>query len=336
MMMYAKMNNVDMLLIAGDTFDGEYVTRETLSLLRKEFETFGKPVFITPGNHDCASRGSVWLKNIFPDNVHVFTEETLTSFELPEIGAAVYGFAFTSPSMDYVPFRSKYPDNPDLINILLCHCDMITPRASNTTCPVTEDDLETFGADYAALGHIHNPPEPGPASRWSYCGCLEPRGFDELGPKGACMVEIDKKDGTSEVRLTRVRFSKKRYEKGEIVLSGIESAADAGIRIREYIAERKLGDDTLLSLKLSGPVPPSVVLLPEVLEEYSSPLYHLRIEDLTHPDVDAEALENDIGIRGEVYRYLKPKLLSQDPREKEVAERALRYAFSALDGDSAF
>ena len=33
MMTYAKMNNTDLLLIAGDVFDAEYVTRETVSLL---------------------------------------------------------------------------------------------------------------------------------------------------------------------------------------------------------------------------------------------------------------------------------------------------------------
>ena len=75
MMTYAKMNNTDLLLIAGDVFDAEYVTRETVSLLCREFENYKNPVFISPGNHDPASEKSIWMRDIFPPNVHVFKTE---------------------------------------------------------------------------------------------------------------------------------------------------------------------------------------------------------------------------------------------------------------------
>jgi len=77
MMMYARMNQVNLMLIAGDLFDNRYVTRETIALLKSEFEKMSCPIVITPGNHDCAGEKSIWRKNVFPPNVHIFTEETL-------------------------------------------------------------------------------------------------------------------------------------------------------------------------------------------------------------------------------------------------------------------
>jgi len=64
MMQYAKENGVDMILIAGDLFDSEYVTRESMALLTREFSRFGKPVVIAPGNHDCIAPGSIWEKSL--------------------------------------------------------------------------------------------------------------------------------------------------------------------------------------------------------------------------------------------------------------------------------
>jgi len=65
MITYARMNNADLIIIAGDLFDSEYVTKETISILRREFESFAKPIFIAPGNHDPASQKSIWHKKIF-------------------------------------------------------------------------------------------------------------------------------------------------------------------------------------------------------------------------------------------------------------------------------
>ncbi|MBQ7599426.1 MAG: DNA repair exonuclease [Clostridia bacterium] len=334
MMNYAKMNSADMILIAGDVFDGEYITGETLNLLQSEFENFSKPVFITPGNHDCASSTSIWQKNIFPKNVHVFRTGILSSVKTDSPEVCVYGYAFTGREMTEVPFRNLTVDDPGKINILVGHCDMVSPRQSNNCCPVTQDDLENFGADYSALGHIHNPPEPGPDGKWCYCGCLEPRGFDERGPKGACMVEIQKENGISQVTVKRIRLSNRRYETGVLPVEGASTMNDVRNMILDFISASKYSEDTLLSLDLTGTVSPALVIDTEMLESAEYPVFCLRVRDLTHPDIDEKALESDIGIKGEVYRLLSEKLNSKDPREKEIATRALRYAVRALEDET--
>ncbi|MBE6616544.1 MAG: DNA repair exonuclease [Ruminococcaceae bacterium] len=336
MMTYARMNNADLILIAGDVFDGDYVTRETLLLLCREFENFGKPVFIAPGNHDSATPSSVWQKNIFPKNVFVFKDDEVSSVDLPELNTTVYGFGFTSPHMTTVPLIGKSVADPTHINLLLCHCDMVGPKNGNTNCPVTPDHLDNFGADYSALGHVHNPPSPGHDGRWCYPGCLEPRAFDETGAKGACMVEISKKNSEASIAIKRVRFAKRRYERDELRLNDPRTQADVRAAVADFISEKKYGEDTLLSLKLTGYIPQSLVIDTEAIENSCTSLFMLRLEDATRPDIDLAALESDITIKGEVYRNLKPSLTSSDEQTREIGLRALRYAMSALAGDNTF
>ena len=136
MMTYAKMANVDLLLIAGDLFDNDWVTRETVRLLKREFETFGKPVFISPGNHDPATPSSVWKRVSFPDNVHIFTSASLAAFDLDNLTPAVtvYGWAFVERDLYGVPVEGLSVDDPERVNLLCCHCDM--PNVDEEKCPV--------------------------------------------------------------------------------------------------------------------------------------------------------------------------------------------------------
>lgn len=340
MMTYARKADTDLVLLSGDLFDGDLVTRETVALLARECENYGRPVFIAPGNHDPASPNSVWRRVSFPENVHVFTSASLDAVDLcdadgRDTGVTVYGYAFTGPDLDTVPIEGTAVDDPARINLLVCHADMTDPHSSD--CPVTAAHLDAFGADYAALGHIHNPPAPGPACRYAYPGCLEPRGFDERGPKGAILAEIEKTDGLSTVSLRRIRFSKRRYERADCDVTGAETNADVRESIRQTILsfarENGWGADTCAALRLTGTIAPGLVLDTETLAENPPCVGSLRLEDRTVPDADPAVLAADPGIRGAVWRELKPALESEDPREREVALRALRYALRAIAGD---
>ncbi len=336
---YAKMDQIDMILIAGDMFDGEHITRDTLLLISKELENYKKPVFITPGNHDPATPSSVWLKDIFPKNVHVFTSNEVEAVEIEELGVIVYGFAFTSQCMDVSPLANLTVEESDKINILLCHGDLTDKNS--TSCPITPEELDSFGADYTALGHIHNPRQPEQDARYSYCGCLEGRAFDELGPKGASVVTVKKRGFTrasSEVSLKRVRFSKKRYEKSDCSLDGASTLTEVKERLSRHVTAQKFGEDVCLELTLRGRIDSSLLIDTEELssERFAGELgvFYVRVIDKTLPELDVEYLLRDVSLRGEVYRRLAPMLESEDEREKEIAERALRYAFSAISGES--
>jgi DNA repair exonuclease SbcCD nuclease subunit len=336
MMTYARMNSADLVLIAGDGFDGDFVGRETLALLVREFENFGRPVFISPGNHDYVTADGVWKKNVFPKNVHVFTSPEVESVDVPELGVTVYGYAFCEMNVTDSPIRGKRVQDGERINLLVGHADIVDEGGHSNDCPITRSELRTFGADYAALAHIHNNPPVDPDGHWCYSGCLEPRSFRETGPKGACMVEIDKKNGICDITVKRVRFAKRRYERGELALSGEATMEEVRRHISDYLREKRYGEEVLLSLTLTGEIDPALIIDTESLEEAFPSIFMLKITDETRPSISAAQLESDMSITGEVYRQLRDKLDSTDTREREVAKRALRYALAALSGDRSF
>ncbi|MBQ8641752.1 MAG: DNA repair exonuclease [Clostridia bacterium] len=327
MMTYARMNGIDVVLMAGDIFDNASVTRETVQMMIRELEKFEGPVCIAPGNHDYADTGSVWRRTEFPENVYIFTEPELQRFDFDEKGFTVWGYGFTGKDLYDNPIKGRQAEDPERINLLVCHCDTMT---DSSNAPVKEADIRRFGADYAALGHWHNPPQAG--EKWAYSGCLEPRNFTETGPKGACVVEIDKQGTESTVRMKRVRFSKRRYETGTLDLSGCETMDDVRVRTEAYITGKKYGEDVLLQLRFTGTTAEGLVINPDLLGNMG--LFCLKTEDHTMPTPDPEALAKDTGIRGAFYRTLAPALSSSDPAEKETALRALRYGLAAIAGES--
>ncbi len=357
LMTYARTEKADIVLIAGDLFDVGFVTRETLALISSEIQKLSCPVIIAPGNHDPVTEGSVWTKNFLPQNAYVFTNESIDFFDFPEIGVTVYGWAFTSRFMESSPLKgaaaveAAKSMNPSRINILCGHGDVTS--ASSRSCPITTDEIRRFGADYTALGHIHN---PSPA--WDsigegimYCGCLEGRSFDETGIKGAVEViiepsnesaytsdfGIDEMENRPKVTARKLRFSRRRYETKNLDASGAENIADLREKINDYISKSGFDDKTLLRITLTGGVSSSFAPnLPALEEECGKRLFTLKLIDKTLPILDADELRLDPALRGEFYRTLEPMLTSTNPEERDVAAAALRYGLSALAGESLY
>ena len=89
-----RSENCDLLLLCGDLFDGAY-TKESYQAVYSALSQLKIPVIITPGNHDYCAPNSPYLKENWPDNVHIFTETELMSISLPEKNCTVWGYGFT-------------------------------------------------------------------------------------------------------------------------------------------------------------------------------------------------------------------------------------------------
>lgn len=330
---YVRENGIDLMLISGDLFDQNYVTRDTIALLRQEFLKLDCPVVIAPGNHDPADEKSIWSRNIFPDNVFVFSSTDLSYFSFPQLHCYVYGYAFQGPSLRTCPLEGKKVEDPSGINILCAHGDATSPIS--TYGPLPAGVLEAFGADYCALGHFHNPENATAALTvpGAYCGCPEGRDFGETGIKGAVLVTLEKDGDGTQLRWERLRFCRKIYEDRTLNIDGAAQQEDAAAAVRAYIREGAFGADTLLRITLQGNIDPDLSIDTASLETAGEGLAHLEVRDATAPIWNAAALLQDQGIRGELYRVLLPKLESADPAERETGSRALRYAMAALAGE---
>ncbi len=334
---YAKNNAVDLLLFSGDLFDSGFATRETAALICAELEEAGCPVVIAPGNHDPFDENSIWNKRSFSDNVYIFKDEELSYFDFEELGARVYGYAFTSPYMKSCPLDGKKAEGYH-INILCAHGDTASPLSPY--CPISPAALEHFGADYAALGHIHSPEAANEALSEknisaAYCGCPQGRDFGECGEKGALLVTIEKHLGKAEVSRQFIPFSTTVFEEVELKIDGAETMAEVASEVRTCIAKGNYNEKTALRIKLGGFTAPGLVIIcDEIAEQCGEGLASLTVTDETVPQLSSAELECDKGIKGEVYRLLSEKIEKGTREERADATAALRYALAALGGET--
>lgn len=330
MMRFAKTAAVDMVLIAGDLFDSRFATRETLALIKEEFSALSCPIVIAPGNHDPADGRGIWHSGILPDNVYIFTEEKLTRFSFPELNCDVYGYAFTSSEMTASPVAGEFIKDTTQTSILLCHADMVSPVSSNA--PISKAQIESFGADYTALGHIHNGEAySGNAGGcvYAYCGCPEGRDFGESGIKGAIICEIDADGDGRRVTVERKPFCRRRYEDITVPVDGAVTMSEV---CRAAASAAILADDkTILRLTFTGIVDPELVIDPVAIEASLPNVCDVTVRDHTTPSLSFS--EDDPTVRGEFCRLLAPMLGSADPAEREKAIMALRMGLSALSGN---
>ena len=328
MMRYAREEALDMVIISGDLFDSSFVTRETVSLLTKEFSALGCPVVITPGNHDPYTEDSVWSKTEFSKNVYIFKSPELERISFDLLSCDVYGYAFTSQYKRECAVSGAVQDG-ERINILACHADTQSPISSYAPLPLS--CLREFSADYAALGHIHTPDAANAAisGLGAYCGCPEGRDFGECGVKGALVVSIEK----GNTRIEEVRFCKRIYEEATVSVEGAADMSDICGAVDSFVTSSAYGEEHLLRIYLTGAVSPSLVINTRAAEENKRGLFLLSVVDATSPTLNGEALLSDPGIRGELYRVLLPKLESADPEKRREGALALRYALAALSGE---
>ena len=324
----------DLVLVAGDVFDRVYVTRETVSLLCRLFASVPCPVLLAPGNHDPDGDRSVWSRETFPDNVFVFHRETVEKRSFDHLSVDVYGYAFRSPELRSNPLAGVTVPDDGRIHLLLGHGDLTSP--DSPYCPLSPAELERFGADYTALGHLHNPPRPllSPDGRRgvAYAGCPEGRGPDERGPRGALLVEIG---DDRRIRITPRRFSRRRYETVSVSLDGVRDRNEAEGRIREAVAAGGFGEDTLLTVRLTGRIAPGLLLRAADWEAdgLGGGLFSLTVRDETVPET--QNLAADPTVRGAFYRALAPREGEPDgSREAALRALALRYGLAALSGDN--
>lgn len=325
----------DIVLIAGDLFDRKFVTKNTVDLVVREFSNLPNTRFvISPGNHDFYSPDSIWVKTEFPENVTIFKSENLAKvhFEIRQQKVDVYGYAFTSISMDQCPFTEYLAEDPEAINILVAHGNML--QKNREDCPITLADIRSTNFDYVALGHIHNLHEiTSEEDQWyGYCGSPEPRDFGETGWHGIYALDMGKADDEFVCKPEFVKMASKRYMVEKVNVTGAQQSEAITDAVQALLEERDYGDDTLLRLIVEGDVAPAAEIPIDAIKAIAAQLAYIEIVDETAPLFDHDYLAADPTIRGAYFRQLLPKLKSIDPREREVASKALRCGLSVLGG----
>ncbi len=182
----------ELLLIAGDLFDGEWNDYSTGLFFAGQMARLGEAsvrVVWVRGNHDAASRVVKRLR--LPDNVHELSDRHPESIAFEELGIAVHGQSFARGAVEEDLSRGYPPRREGLVNIGLLHTSATGREGHDVYAPCTVEGLVAKGYDYWALGHVHQREVLSREPWVVFPGNLQGRHIRETGPKGATLIELE-------------------------------------------------------------------------------------------------------------------------------------------------
>jgi DNA repair exonuclease SbcCD nuclease subunit len=323
MVEYAKKQEVRVILIAGDLFD----TRNVSALARN---TVWDIICTNPqidflylrGNHDSDN----FLAKIeeMPDNLLLFNDEW-TSYRYGSV--AITGLELSADNQA-TAYNSLVLEHDDF-NIVTLHGQLENYRSKNQAENISLKDLANKNIDYLALGHVHSFAEGELDGRGVFCypGCLEGRGFDECGPKGFVMLDIDEQTHTA--KRVFVSIAARTLYTLPVDVTGVMTTQQAAGRIEQAIREASYPSGSMVKLVLTGDLEVDAEINCEYLQDlFSEYFYFEKVSDETRLRVDYSDYEKDASLKGEFIRMV----LQSGLAEEQKAE-VIRCGILALSGE---
>lgn len=302
------------LLLSGDLFDGS-PSREAIRVFKQALEAISVPVFIAPGNHDCAAAGSLWLTELWPENVHIFTKSAVTSVALPELDCRVYGAGFEA--MDCAGLLEGFcARHPERYSIGIFHGD--PTQVNSPYCPITPRQIRNCGLSYLALGHIHKGGQLQAGSTLcAWPGCPMGRGFDEQGEKGVLLVTLAEEASAAFVPLGLPRFIEMSLDVCGDAVSALESVLPAA------------GNEDFYRITLTGTSDPIDI---HYLTKHFSRFPNLELHDKTQLPTDLWRSAGEDNLEGVFFQLLRDSMAEQSDKDQRITLLAAKIARQILDG----
>lgn len=320
-----KSEGAELVLLAGDLFDGAEPYRETAEALTDALDSMRVPVFIAPGNHDFYAPHSPYATLTWPKNVHIFRTAAVERVVLDELETVVYGAAFTAPAQERSLLDGFSADAADgaYTRVMVLHgdCAAAEPRYD----PLTRAQIAASGLDYLALGHVHafSGVQREGGTFFAYPGCPEGRGFDEAGEKGVLCGTVSR--GAAQLRF--VPLARRRCHLLTADVSGTAPAAAL-----EAVLSSVSADD-LCRVTLAGETDERGVDLAALHEQFAARCFHLTLRDETRLRQDVWARAGEDSLRGLFLRDLRAQLeQTDDESQQRLLTQAARFGLAALDG----
>lgn len=201
------------IVVAGDVFESNQVSRQTLLRTLDALRLLPVPIFLLPGNHDPLNSASVFASREFRNaGDHIIVLRDRVPVPVP-----------ASPGMEVVgaPWRTKRPATDlcaelasslkpaeGIVRIAVAHgqVDVLWQEASRRDVIALagiEQALRERKFHYVALGDRHSVTRVGDTGRVWYSGAPVATAFDETEPNRALLVEVEA-DGDCRVEPLRV------------------------------------------------------------------------------------------------------------------------------------
>ena len=138
----ARDRGAQLMLLSGDLFDRPQATLDSREALAAALGSLDIPVFIAPGNHDYVTYDSPYFLGKFPENVHIFTKQTLSSLVLPELDCRVYGAGYQD--MDCPDLLTDFRrQGPERYHIMVLHGEVTGD--GGRYCPISRGEIAASG-----------------------------------------------------------------------------------------------------------------------------------------------------------------------------------------------
>ncbi|MGM9969631.1 MAG: exonuclease SbcCD subunit D [Anaeroplasma sp.] len=303
---YANTNNIEAIIIAGDLFDKPRVSIKTKDYVMDIIESNRNIDFIyLSGNHD---------EDVFfnfleqkPDNLLIFDSKWKT-INYKDVDITGISKTFTKSDTMYDLLNL----DKNRLNIVVMHGDIESE--------INLTSLKHKNIDYLALGHIHKyqKGELDERGTYVYSGCLEGRGFDEIGPKGFVLLETSIK----KIKSQFIPFSKRELREINVDISDSENWSE--IRRKINIKLNSVPKTDMVKIKLTGYYDLRLIKQIELLtESLNEQFYFAKVDDRSKLRINPMDYENDISLKGEFIRNVLASGLS-DEEKNQVIEYGIK------------
>lgn len=309
----ADEGGVSAILIAGDLFDSDHITKKTekyvMDLIASHPNLY---FFYLAGNHDRGNRFSNAEDK--PQNLCTFGD-----------GWQSYQFGEVTITGSERPDPDTLNLKEDAVNIVMMHGQERAGRGAAGEDVIRFAKLKNKNVDYLALGHLHDYRTATIDARCTACysGCPEGRGFDECGQKGYVLLEIE----NGRVLHSFVPMSRRVLHSVECDVTGISSQ----LELEEHVlaAVEAIPTADLVKVVLAGQCPAEAEKdLAHLTDVLSERFYFAKIYDHTRLLIQPESYRNDVSLKGEFVRRVMASGLSEAEKERVIA-----CGFRALMGE---
>ena len=249
----AKENEVDFMLICGDVFEHNHISREDVSKVVTIFNSYPDiPLYLLPGNHDALGPDSVYDRDIFRriSNLTIFKKCEPLNIN-----------SVTFHPFPHEPYYQKNVQTKNLqcvkelegIHIGVAHGSLIGAvyvSDEDLDYPIDPACIEESGIDYLALGHWHSQRQFKDESgiiRIAYSGTHEQTKYDEDSAGHCLLVEIEGKG--AKPKIEPIMCGKLIWKSLDFELRDVASISELSVQLDS------VKDCDMLKLTLIGEIP---------------------------------------------------------------------------------
>ncbi|GAA3626968.1 DNA repair exonuclease [Lactobacillus hamsteri] len=249
----ALKENVDLVLIAGDTFDSNHPSPRSQLFFAKEIKRLTDAqiqVVMIFGNHDHMKMTDLLVApspyfKLLGNNEEVesahFTSKNGFNYQ-------VNGFSYLNNHITEDKM-SEFPQNGEDYTFGIMHAQEKTTTASqNVYAPFSVSEIKALNYDYFALGHIHLRQTLSEKPWIVYPGNIQGRHINEMGAKGCYLGEINEQ--TKQTELTFYSTSPIIWQEVSVTLDQKLSKNDLQDKIVKNLDNIK--QSTYFSLRVIG------------------------------------------------------------------------------------